>query len=362
LFVLPARQLLLEQQPAHEVGVHAHRGPVGPITHAWPLAHIGFIPHPQTPDERQVFARSGSHVVHSPVRPQYGIAPGAGLHLSPEQHPSQLDTQPVHTPSLHSPSEHGAHSEPPLPQAAGSLPGWHEGEVPSLSQQPAHDVLSHTHMPMPPLVSQRRPGPQAGPVPQRHVPLGLQLSAVPALQATHAPPIVPHAPTLVGDWHCPNASQQPLPHDRLSQMQVPLEHRWPVAHGGLLPHAQAPLELQLSASVDEQVAHVAPLMPQLESERGSHTFERQHPSGQEEDVQRHIPSTHCWPLLHAGPVPQRQTPPWHMFAVIELHGLHAAPLVPHSANVGGVRQVAPAQHPVAQFVEVHPEHAPALHV
>jgi hypothetical protein len=54
-----------------------------------------------------------------------------------------------------------------------------------------HDVASHTQAPL----TQRWPAPQAGPVPQVQLPF-VQLSALVALQATHAAPLVPQ---LVSD-------------------------------------------------------------------------------------------------------------------------------------------------------------------
>jgi hypothetical protein len=48
-----------------------------------------------------------------------------------------------------------------------------------------------------------------------------------------------------------------------------------------------------------------------------------------------------WPFVHA-------------LARVAEQGAHRAPIVPHAAVVGGVVHVPFAQHPVAQFVAVHP--------
>ena len=70
-------------------------------------------------------------------------------------------------------------------------------------QQPAHEVLLHTHAPP----THASPGPHAGSLPQRQLAAG-QLSVVPAGHATHAEPLVPQVAVLLAR-QTPDASQQP---------------------------------------------------------------------------------------------------------------------------------------------------------
>jgi hypothetical protein len=153
--------------------------------------------------------------------------------------------------------------------------------------------------------------------------------------------------------------QQPLAQEVASQTHLPPEQRWPLTHAGPVPHAQAAVAEQLSALVGLQATHAPPPVPHAPSERGVQLLPLQQLLGQEVALQTHAPATHCWPLAHAGPEPQRHEPPPQLSAVIALQATHAAPAVPH-ALVDGETQVEPVQQPPGHEVALQPAHAPPV--
>ena len=111
----------LLQHPAQVTPSHRH----DPPTQCSPLPHADDPPHPQVPFARQVFALSGSHVVHAaPLTPQW-VGEGARHASSEQQPPSQLDA--VHDGGPHEPPTqvlvlHCTQVPPPEPQLAGEVP------------------------------------------------------------------------------------------------------------------------------------------------------------------------------------------------------------------------------------------------
>jgi len=85
-------------------------------------------------------------------------------------------------------------------------------------------------------------------------------------QALQAPPLAPQLPSE-GVLHA-LPLQQPLAHEVASQTHAPLKQRWPLAHGGPLPQAHAPLVEQVSAFVRSQALQAAAPIPHVLSERG----------------------------------------------------------------------------------------------
>lgn len=86
----------------------------------------------------------------------------------------------------------------------------------------------------------------------------------------------------------------------------------------------------------------------------------QHPFTHEVSVHWHCPPTHCCPLAHGGPEPQRQLPLTQVSAVKESQAKQAPPPVPHAPAVGEATQLLPTQQP-AQLVLQVPQ-APLMHV
>lgn len=84
------------------------------------------------------------------------------------------------------------------------------------SQQPvAHDAAVHPHWPF----WQRRPGPQAGPVPQLHCPVEEHPSADNGSHPTHRAPPIPHVVTEGALQVAPE--QQPSVQVALQPLQRP---------------------------------------------------------------------------------------------------------------------------------------------
>ncbi len=185
-----------------------------------------------------------------------------------------------------------------------------------------HDVASHTHAPL----THRCPVPHAGPAPHRHAPPAQPSPRAP--QAAHAAPLPPHcaADVAVTHWF---PLQHPDAHDVASHTQLPAMHRCPLPHAGPVPHRHAPLT-QLS---DEgpQVMHAAPLVLHEAAVGGAtQALPLQHPEGQLDGSQTHVPLKQRWPDAQAGPAPHRQAPPAQASVTPE-HTAHAPPPPPHAA-------------------------------
>jgi hypothetical protein len=94
-----------------------------------------------------------------------------------------------------------------------------------LAQQPVQPLsASHTQLPPPP---QRRPGPQAGLLPQPQVPVALQLFA-PRPQSTQAPPLAPQKRAEGMPMQTP-LSQQPASHAVQATLPPPVPVPPPIA-------------------------------------------------------------------------------------------------------------------------------------
>ncbi len=362
---VPPRQLLPEQQPAHEAGLHTQV----PATHCWPLAQAAPEPQAQLP-LRQLSATVALQAVQPPPAAPQLEKPGA-VQVVPAQHPvgqevaSHTQAPPTQrwpaeqaklAPQRHSPPaqrsarvSQAAQAAPVAPQLVTSFPV--RQVLPE--QQPAQEVASQVQVLVPP--RQRCPIPQGAAVPHRQVPVTEQLSAriasqatqafpptpqvlrpgalqvepeqqpvrqVPALQPLQAPPKqvwpggqpwqepppAPQAVSRLPGRQAP-AEQQPLGQEVLSQMQAPFRQRWPTAHEGPTPHWQAPCAEQLSAFEGWQAAQVAPELPQVVSERTRQLLPSQHPFEQLVESQAQTPPTHRCPAAQAALPPQVHAPP-----------------------------------------------------
>ncbi len=340
----------LQQPPLHDVASQTQL----PLTHRWPLEHARPPPHVQAPPDEQP----------SPVAP------------------------------------HDWQVSPPVPQA-GPVPG----EVQTLPVQhpPAHDAASQTQVGVPVEVSHRCPAAQAAPAPHRHAPPGEQLLALVVSHTTHSLPSMPQLPIPEVLQVVPE--QQPALHEVELQTHAPLTQIWPVPHGALVPHLQAP-PVHRSAAVVEQTVHAAPAVPHIVVAGVSHCAPLQHPLGQValhpvqtlftqfcvepqglhaepppphavlEVPARHVvpeqhplghevplhaqaPLTQAWPLPHGALAPHLQTPAVQRSVVADGHVAHEPPPVPHALVACG-SQTLPLQQPfghdVALQAQVPPEH------
>jgi hypothetical protein len=201
---------------------------------------------------------------------------------------------------------------------------------------------------------------QVAEVPHRHAP-AVQLSARLELQLVQVPPSAPQLLVEVPD-------EQLLPLQQPAQLvgshtQLPDEQCWPVEQAPFVPHLQVPVAEQLSAVRVEQLVQLLALAPQAASVAGVMQLPLlQHPEAQLVASHTHEPAEQCWPTAHWAVPPHRQLPlALQASARTGSHTPQALPLVPHSARVGGVTQVPPLQHPLAQLPEPQPAHAWAVH-
>lgn len=264
-------------------------------------------------------------------------------------------------------------------------------------QPPQPEPALQTHWPA--SASQERPGPQAGPLPQRHAPL-VQALAFAGAQAAHAAPPEPQLANepASNTWQR-LPLQQPLGHEAALQVQVPASQNWPVPHCGPLPQLQLPPK-QLFARTGLHATQADPAVPHAVTVPGARQFEpAQHPFEQVVGLQLagQVPLLQFAQGTHASPpepqaiveVPGWQTPfasqqplgqltasqtqplpvqcrpgpqaapplfehsqsPFteQRFALSGSHVMQPRPMRPQLASPA-VRQVSPSQQPLAQLV------------
>lgn len=216
---------------------------------------------------------------------------------------------------------------------------------------------------------------------------------------THALPSTPQVAGL-RPLHCP-LLQHPHGHDWAVHVHEPDTHAWPWAHGGPLPHWQAPSRLQESAPRGEQCRQAAPPVPHVVVDGAKHSSAEQQPLGQvmalhrvqtplvhiwscahdlqvkpaaphnarvvpssqwlsrqhpehEDGLHSHLPPTHTCPSSQGGPEPQTHTPSSLQSSDLTSgHCLQASPPTPHATGVES-EHTFPSQHPGQRSVsQVH---------
>jgi hypothetical protein len=226
-------QVAPSQQPlGHEAALHTHL----PETQRWAALHAGAEPHEHAPVAEQLSARVASHPTQTaPPLPQL-VSDGA-MQVAPAQQPlgQLVALQPLQCPAVQVwPAGHMVQALPPPPHELALSPARH---APAEQQPVGHDVLSQMQV----LATQRCPGAQVAPVPQRQTPVAEQLSER-ASQATQLAPAVPQLAIDRVEQVAP--LQQPPGHDVPSQTHSPFAQRWPPAHAADEPHAQVPSPAQ----------------------------------------------------------------------------------------------------------------------
>ena len=267
----------LQQPPGHEVAVQTQVPP----EQTCPEAQGAPGPHEQSPIAEQLSALVTSQATHpSPPNPH---APSErALHVGPEQHPvAHVAAHPLHVPEVQlSPPGQLWHAVPPLPQAPMLLPGSQSAPA----QHPVgQDTPSQTHVPF----RQRCPVEQAAPVPQVHAP-AVQLSVRSGSHAVHVEPATPQAVRDAGVHVRP--SQHPSGHEVASQVQTPFAQCWLGPQGAFAPHWQTPALEHVSAATGSHATQVAPLAPQVPTERTLHVVPAQQPPTHEVPSQTHSPA------------------------------------------------------------------------
>ncbi len=218
-----------------------------------------------------------------------------------------------------------------------------------------HEVRSQTQAPL----TQRWPAAHGAPVPHWQVPVAEQRSAPPP-QLTQALPVTPQVAAAAVLQAVP--AQQPLRHESASQMQVPATQRWPALQAGPAPHAQAPDDVQLSATPGSQVMHAAPVAPHLDSDGETQVAPSQQPLGHEAGLQTHLPPTHLCAAPHSAAPPQVQAPVAEQASArVASQPMQTAPPLPQVVSDGAL-QVAPEQQPPGQLVALQPLQCPAVQV
>jgi hypothetical protein len=150
--------------------------------------------------------------------------------------------------------------------------------------------------------------------------------------------------------------------EELSQAQLLLEQCCPWPHAAPFPQTQMPprqasvfrgsQETQPSPCVPHAVESVAPLWLQV--------VPLQQPDAHETPSQTQAPFTQRCPSPQRPPSPHWQPPVEQLSLRDGSQAAHAAPALPHVADLGGVLQVAPEQQPWGQLVAVQELHTPPL--
>jgi hypothetical protein len=197
-------------------------------------------------------------------------------------------------------------------------------------QQPlAQDAAVHWQVAGCPPVpgTQTWPVAHAGPLPQVHTPLLLQVLAFVVSHCVQEPE---GTPQLVREMV-----------SHVFPLQQPLVHVWVQPRHVLFTQLVPPAVHDV---------HEWPLTPQTPSWLpGWQTpLASQQPPGQLEALHAHTPPTQARPAPQAAPVPHLQTPLVHVSLLFGSHTLHAAPPVPHVARDVVELHVVPEQHPPAQ--------------
>jgi hypothetical protein len=329
LFAMPVTHVLPLQQPPLQmvvVPLHAVEHACVDVLHASLAGHAALVAQPQVP------AKQPCDDPHVPQRPPF------------------------------------------VPHAPTTLPVTH---VPAEQHPPLHGLDEpHAVEHVPPL--QARPGRQSDAVVQPHDPDASHTRpfALPA-QATHAPPLRPHAGFPVPGWQLVPSQQPPLhvrppPHP---VPQVPALHAWWAGQSAVAPHPQVPpLSQAWPAGEVEQSVHAAPLVPHVAGAAPvTQSFvpvTSQQPPLQAmvvpltTHVLLHEPVvvSHAWPVGQSLLWTQRHFPPTHEF--VPEHGPHAAPFVPQAVvEVPSWQAPFESQHPVGHEVGVQEgTHWPDMHV
>jgi hypothetical protein len=286
-------QIVPLQHPlGHDVELHTH----DPPEQTCPLAHSTPEPH-WHPSEPQAFAFVMSHAAQAaPSVPH--VASDDGSHTAPAQHPvgQFCGVHPVQTWDVQVCGDgHPEQSDPWVPQYVVVVPSSHT--LP-LQHPVGHDVALHKHNPP----EQICPLAHAAAPPHVHVPAVLHPSAV----VPHDVHVAPWSPHVVADCVSHTAPvQQPLGHDVPSQMHAPTEQRWPTPHAGPEPHLHAPA-VQLSDFVESHATQLAPCVPHVDDDDGSHVEPLQQPVGHDDALQTHTLAEHVCPALHALALPHLQ--------------------------------------------------------
>ncbi len=160
-------------------------------------------------------------------------------------------------PPLHDPGKQLSHCAPPDPQKLSSFPG---SQVAPL-QQPSHVVPSHTHTPP----EQLCPSPQGGPLPHKHAPPVVHVSAV-TPQGSHCDPPEPQLSEVTETHVVPE--QHPV-HEVELHTQAPLLQICPLPHCAFVPQRHIPAE-QLSADAALHPTQVSAPMPHEENDETLH--------------------------------------------------------------------------------------------
>lgn len=253
----------------------------------------------------------------------------------------------LQTPLMHDglSTGHEPQVAPPIPHAVALCEDVGTQVLPW--QQPEGQVLPlHTHAPE----EQVCPVTHAVPPPQVQLPLLPQPSAkVPAaLQLAQTEPVAAHCVADVA-VHVPSIEvQHPVVQLTASQMQLPVEQRWPAPeHAAVEPQRHMP-PMQASARFP-QSTQLPPPVPQVAIDGVRHMLEEsQQPFGQVVESHTQVPFEQRCPAAQAGPVPQVHEPAVQRSVAVVAHETHAAPGTPQVVVVSAVHTL-PAQQPVGQM-------------
>lgn len=166
------------------------------------------------------------------------------------------------------------------------------------------------------------------------------------------PPIVQHPPKQL-PWLHWQKGVPPLP---------PAPQYCPEPHWSSLPQRHTPSSQRVERPA-VQAWQAPPPRPHVAvpPSCARHWLPSQQPLGHESASQTHVPPRQRWPGAQAGLLPHRHAPlAQTLVPASAVQSAHWLPALPHEALVGGVTQVVPWQHPVAQDAASH-THTPFWH-
>ncbi|MBX7115204.1 MAG: hypothetical protein K1X64_12825 [Myxococcaceae bacterium] len=185
------------------------------------------------------------------------------------------------------------------------------------------------------------------------------------VQLEHELPLWPHAvlPCESKGTHVV-PEQQPLGQLLALQAQLLPTQACPAAQAvPFEPHTHEPLAQALALM--PQAVHAAPFLPQsLKLEPARHWLLMPAPALQQPahfiGSHTQTPPEHNSPAPHMAPLPHLHAPAVQLSARAMSHATHAAPLVPHAANVGAVMQVPLLQQPLGHERLLQAPQAPSM--
>jgi hypothetical protein len=173
----------------------------------------------------------------------------------------------------------------------------------------------------------------------------------------HVPPPLPHAPCRLPASHI-SPLQHPVGQPTPSHTHAPPRQCWPDTHAWPVPHAHAPLSLQLSARTSLHAVQSLPPAPHVMKPGESQVpSAAQHPFGHDEALHLQTPLMQTWPTPQGAVAPHAHSPFVQESAVPAAQTLQVAPACPQDESESGVH-VVPTQQSSGHDARSHTQSPP----